>query len=113
MEQITAEDLHQIMSADNVIVINVLSADDYADCHIRGSINIPLKELPEAAAKLNSAQKVVVYCASYTCHVSAAAYDILAKMGFKNLLAYEGGMKEWLAKKLPTEGACQATYLRA
>lgn len=44
-------------------VVEVLPAAEYADQHLPGAINIPLKELGAAsAAALDRTRAVVVYC---------------------------------------------------
>jgi rhodanese-related sulfurtransferase len=44
-------------------VVEVLPEDEYAEEHIRGAINIPLKALDaHSAAQLDRARAVVVYC---------------------------------------------------
>jgi rhodanese-related sulfurtransferase len=110
---ISAEQLKAKMTKSlGLYVINVLSADHYRDCHIKGSLHASLDELKEAAAIWEKDQKIVVYCASYKCGASRKAYQILKKMGFTRVEAYEGGMKEWRKKGYPTVGVCEADYLR-
>lgn len=44
-------------------LVEVLPAEEYADEHLPGAVNIPLKELnPDTAARLDRAQPVIVYC---------------------------------------------------
>lgn len=44
-------------------LVDVLSRDEYAHSHIPGAINIPLKELTEAAVQgLDRRRTVIVYC---------------------------------------------------
>ena len=101
------------MAEKKVLLINVLTEDMYEDCHIKGSISVPIDQLESYAQKLDKNQKIVVYCSSYACHASAKAWRLLDGMGFQNLWAYEGGMAEWYHAGFPFEGACQAPYLMA
>ena len=44
-------------------LVDVLDADDYAESHLPGAINIPLKELNAAtASRLDRSRPVFVYC---------------------------------------------------
>jgi len=44
-------------------LVEVLPAEDFAEEHLAGAINIPLKELDErSAARLDRARPVIVYC---------------------------------------------------
>jgi len=85
------------------VIIDVLSRQSYKKAHIKGAINIPLKQLKKEAAKLDKSAKVVVYCANYQCHASTQAAHLLGKLGFKNVYDYKGGIKEWKQAKLAIE----------
>ena len=109
---INATQLHSEMErTQRVKVINVLDNQTYADCHITGSINVPLSTLEKAVGKWPRHTRIVVYCASYDCPVSKHAFNILHKMGFRNIDAYEGGTKEWREKDSPITGPCRSSYL--
>ena len=99
------------MANNKLLVINVLSSDTYTDCHIKGSKNVPLDKLADLAKNLDKKQPIVVYCASYECPVSRKAWELLHKLGFKNIWAYEGGMAEWVQMGFPAQGSCKADYL--
>lgn len=44
-------------------LVEVLPADEYAEEHIPGAVNIPLKELDaHSAARLDASRPVAVYC---------------------------------------------------
>ena len=44
-------------------VVEVLPADEYADEHLPGALNIPLKQLDASTARqLDSSRPVAVYC---------------------------------------------------
>lgn len=113
MKQITAEELNTKMQQNkDLTVINVLAKEAYDDCRIKDSINIPIAKLPEQTASWPKDKEIYVYCASYTCHASAEAYNKLTELGFTNVTAYEGGMKEWREKNFASEGPCSANYLK-
>lgn len=94
------------------VLINVLDEVSYKDCHIKGSLNIPLSDLMKAAGSFDKNTEIVVYCASSQCPLSKKAWHALSKLGFINVFAYEGGMREWHAQNLPTQGSCLAGYLK-
>lgn len=44
-------------------LVDVLEPEEYAESHLPGAINLPLKELNEAtASRLDRARPVIVYC---------------------------------------------------
>jgi rhodanese-related sulfurtransferase len=91
---------------------NVLDKKYYDDCHISGSINIQLNSLEESAKNWDKERELVVYCAHKSCSASREAFKILKKLGFKNVWAYEEGIKDWFQKGYPIEGPCELEYLK-
>lgn len=47
-------------------LVDVLPREEYEETHLRGAINIPLKELDrKSAARLDRAAPVIAYCHDY------------------------------------------------
>ncbi len=109
---IGAEEVKEKMKQSEVVVINVLNKEYFEDCHIKESIGIPLNELKGKADLLDRNKEIIVHCANYMCTASSAAYKLLREMGFKKILAFEGGMKEWKDKSYSVEGSCILDYLK-
>lgn len=87
-----------IEEKDDFELINVLGPESFEAKHIPGSINIPIDERFEENMTKKVAdkkRKIVVYCASKECHASEKAAEKLDELGYKNVLKYEGGVKEW------------------
>ena len=57
----------------NFFLVNVLDPLYYEDCHIRGSINVPLDEIEKWAKNIDKDSHIVVYCASYVCPMALTA----------------------------------------
>ncbi|HRN78063.1 MAG TPA: rhodanese-like domain-containing protein [Candidatus Dependentiae bacterium] len=94
-----------------LVIINVLPQESYHDCHISGSINVPLDQIETWAHTIAKDTPIVVYCASYVCAASAHAWEKLDAMGFQEVWVFTGGMNEWYHAKLPVEGVCSLPYL--
>jgi len=89
--------LEMIENKDNFKLVEVLREERFREGHIPRAINIPVDQLEKAAKnKLKKTDKIVVYCASYTCHASTNAAKILLNMGFKNVLDFKGSKKAWV-----------------
>lgn len=93
------------------LILNVLDAHYARDCLIKGSHSAPLDSLEEFVKEMPRNTEIIVYCARYGCPLSSQAWKLLASLGFTNVRAYEGGMKEWVQHGLPTEGICAMEYL--
>lgn len=62
IEQIHYPRLRELLDADTQLV-EVLPAAEYAEQHLPGAINIPLKTLnADTTAELDKTRAVVVYC---------------------------------------------------
>lgn len=96
----------------DLYVVNVLDKEEYDDCHIKGSINVPFDMLEQNVKKFDKDSTIVLYCSNYRCTASKEGVKMLRDMGFKNVYAYEAGMADWYQKGLPVEGPCGASYLK-
>ena len=85
-------------------LVEVLSKEKYGEGHIPTAINIPLDDLKQKAKdNLKKTDKIVVYCASYSCHASTKAAELLLKMGYKNTVDFKGSKKAWVDAGLELE----------
>ncbi len=65
MRPIDADQVGKLV-ADGAQLVEVLPAEEFAEEHLPGAINIPLKELDAArVAQLRRDQPVIVYCHDY------------------------------------------------
>ena len=94
-----------------LLVINVLDAELFNDCHIKGSINVSFEQLEDFAKKLDKDTQIVIYCSNYQCTASFLGARMLKQMGFKNIWAYEAGMAGGFQSGLSLEGMCKQPYL--
>ena len=100
-DAITGEELKELLEKEDIIVVDVRLPEFYAREHIPGAINIPLEELDKNLDRLNKDKLVVVYCASFDCRLSPAAYRKLKRLGYR-VVDYEGGIADW-REKYPVE----------
>ena len=60
---IDRQELQRLLAEQEAQLVEVLPTDEYADEHLPGAINIPLKELDrETTGRLDRARPVIVYC---------------------------------------------------
>jgi rhodanese-related sulfurtransferase len=63
---IDRDEVQRLITEENAQLVEVLPATDYTEEHIRGAINIPLKELDERAPReLDRERPVIAYCNDY------------------------------------------------
>lgn len=90
-----------IQNAD-VQLVDVRTAEEFAEGHIEGALNIDVKQesfAEEAKAQLKKDKKIAVYCRSG--RRSANAANILSKEGY-HVVNLTGGIMAWNAAKMPT-----------
>jgi len=102
LEPISRKDLLKRSRAGTVTVLDVRPSDEFALGHIRGAVNVPLRELKSRLAEFDPSQEIVAYCRSHYCVLSYEAVAALRKQGFK-VRRLEEGFPEWRAAGLPIE----------
>lgn len=91
---ITAEQLaERLRKGDRLQVIDVRSEKEFAQGHIKGARNLPLKKIHEASKVAKDYVETVVICDSG--RRSLIAYNQLRKQGFKDLKNVTDGMMRW------------------
>jgi len=107
IKKITRDELVNMMNSGKKFkLVDVLSSESYAREHIKGAISLPVAEIEKKAAKfLKKDDLIVTYCASFECQASSQGAEKLAALGYKNVLDYKGGLKEYKEGNLPLEGS--------
>ena len=86
---------------DNLVVIDVRAAEDFAKGHIPGAVNIP-KEKWNDPQGLDRGKTNVVYCYTQQCHLAANACAQFAARGYP-VMELEGGFEQWKEHQLDIE----------
>ena len=86
---------------ENLVVVDVREAEDFAKGHILGAINIPKEKWgrPQGLAKDKTN---VVYCYTQQCHLAANACVQFASRNYP-VMELEGGFEAWKANDLDIE----------
>jgi rhodanese-related sulfurtransferase len=92
---------HAIKDKENIVVVDVREAEDYAKGHLPGAINLP-KENWDNPEGLQKNRTNIVYCYSQQCHLAAQACARFASQGYP-VMEMEGGFGAWLENDLETE----------
>jgi rhodanese-related sulfurtransferase len=100
---LSPQDMVQLMNREKAVVIDVCSADEFAQGHVIGAKNLPLSELEAKLAQVvkNKATPVVMVCQVGARSARAAA--TAQKLGYENVQSLAGGLKAWQAANMPVE----------
>jgi rhodanese-related sulfurtransferase len=107
----------KFLAESGVLVIDARVANEYAESHIRGAINVPYKEKSAKSADFDASQDsfdlsklpaskdtaMVIYCNGPECWKSYKASKAAVKAGYKTVYWFRLGIPEWKAKGYPTE----------
>jgi rhodanese-related sulfurtransferase len=86
---------------EKLILVDVREESEFAKDHLPGAIHLSKgvieRDIEEKVPDLNA--PLVLYCGGG--YRSALAADNLQKMGYKNVLSMDGGIRVWREKGLP------------
>ena len=86
-------ELERMMKNNEVNVVDVRAAEDFAQGHIPGAINLP-KDQWHTLKDLRKDKTNVLYCYSQVCHLAATAAVEFSSKGFP-VMELEGGWRWW------------------
>lgn len=110
ISRITAPALAELLpESPSPFVVDVRSEKEWLSGHLACSHNIPLTHLRQRIAEIPLNRPVVVHCEGG--YRSAIGTSLLAEAGRTNVIDLVGGIKAWVASKLPSEsvGTASAT----
>ena len=94
-KRLDVEEFKVFIADSTVQLVDVRTADEYAEGHLPGSVNIDvMKGHEELATRLDPERPVALYCRSGRRSENAAW--VLEKAFFKNVVDLEGGYNAWV-----------------
>jgi rhodanese-related sulfurtransferase/DNA-binding HxlR family transcriptional regulator len=101
LEPVTRAELRRrLKRRDDVVVLDVRPADEFAAGHLPTAVSIPLSELRRRLHDLPRDREIVAYCRGPYCAFAHRAIRTLRQAGFR-ARRLEDGLPEWRASGLP------------
>ncbi|MDD2058861.1 metalloregulator ArsR/SmtB family transcription factor [Pseudomonas sp. GD03860] len=94
LEAISREELLERLREQSVTLLDVRPADEFAQGHLPGAINIPFRELQQRLGELPPSQEVIAYCRGPWCVFSRDAVAAL-KAGGLRARHFASGIEQW------------------
>jgi rhodanese-related sulfurtransferase len=102
VRETTVDEIKRRLDAgEDFTLVDVREESEYAKDHLPGAVHLGkgIIERDIEAKVPNTSSEVVLYCGGG--FRSALAADNLQKMGYKNVVSMDGGIREWREKKYP------------
>jgi rhodanese-related sulfurtransferase len=104
LQPVTREELaRRLRDDDDLVVLDVRPAAEYAAGHLPGALSIPVAELRRRLAELPADREIVAYCRGPYCAFAHEAVALLRQEGF-SARRLEDGLPEWQAAGLAVTG---------
>jgi rhodanese-related sulfurtransferase len=103
---LTYAEARSLFDAGTVLFVDARPPFDFGLGHIRGAVNLPLKDFDQSREILQLIprdQPLVTYCDGEDCNSSVMLAAKLDSAGYKSVRVFFGGWKEWSARHLPVE----------
>ena len=99
LEPVTRQELTRRLQDDDLVVLDVRPAAEYAAGHLPEAVSIPIGELRRRLAELPGDREIVAYCRGPYCAFAHNAVGLLREAGF-SARRLEDGLPEWQAAGL-------------
>ena len=93
INEVNADELHAMITNDDVVLVDVRSHAEVAQGVIPGASHLPLHLLPLQLNQLPRDKKVVFYCRTGARSAQACLYA--ANQGSENVINLRGGIVAW------------------
>lgn len=106
MTIVDRDQLKRMIEEDVVTTVDVLDAEQFANFHLPGALNVPLGVDFDSAiqsAVPDHHPPVAVYCRDRNCDASPRAAQRMEALGYARVDAYENGKNDWKAAGFPVE----------
>jgi rhodanese-related sulfurtransferase len=97
---VARDELFRRLRADEVLILDVRPAAEYAAGHIPGAVSMPHDELAARLSELPAGADIVAYCRGRYCVYAPDAVRLLRASGFA-ARPLAGGLPEWRLAGLP------------
>jgi len=99
IDEIDADTLQQLLSHDEVVLLDARPEADFAEDRIPGARSLPVGRFAERFATVMGSiptdRTIVVYCSESSCQDSTILAEKLIARGYLSVMVFKGGMVAW------------------
>ncbi len=104
---LTIEQTLYLLTEGRTLFIDTRYEDEFEQAHIKNAKNLPgnatRQEILKFFESVPKDQQIVIYCSSPACNSSKRLAGFLTYLGYKKVLIYLEGFKEWETKNFLIE----------
>ena len=104
---LTIEQTLYLLTEGRTLFIDTRYEDEFEQAHIKNAKNLPGNATREEIMKFFESvpkdRQIVTYCGSPACNSSRRLAGFLTYLGYKKVLIYQEGFKEWETMNFPIE----------
>jgi rhodanese-related sulfurtransferase len=90
---------YEIFQKGQALFVDARSAEEYAELHIPGAVNLSRERLDQegarAVAGIPTDRELVVYCGMSSCEAALRAAEKLQSLGYGRVEVFMGGFRAW------------------
>lgn len=97
--------LQSRLDKGDIRLVDALPSDAYREGHIPGALSLPYTDAETKASEVlpRKDDTIVTYCAHKDCDASEKTASKLRDLGYKNVMEFTGGKKDWVEAGLKLE----------
>ena len=103
LKSISPANLHDLMRAESVAVVDVNARASWLEARVPGAKNLDPANFGSNDLPADKSATVVFYCSNLLCRKGPKAASRARKLGHGNAMVMSAGIKGWLGARLPTE----------
>ena len=96
---VSLDQTHRLFQQGQAMFIDARPAEEYAELHIPGAINLPPEGLGESTPTLLAGiaqdRQIVVYCGQVSCDAALKVAEKLQALGFTQVRVFLEGFNAW------------------
>jgi rhodanese-related sulfurtransferase len=103
LSSLSPAELHRLMQAGAVTVIDVNSPQSWNEARVPGAQNLDAGSFRERDLPSDKDATLVFYCSNFLCRKAPNAARRAKEMGYRNARIMSAGISGWLGAGLPTD----------
>lgn len=92
----------RLLADEQLVVVDVREAGEWADGHVPGSVNLPVHDVPFSAGKLPLGADLAVHCGHF--YRATLGASLLEQVGHRQLMVVEDGYEGWRSHRATSGG---------